>query len=28
MEKHGIKSESQIHTWMRWYRASVRYVST
>jgi len=25
MEKHGIKSESQIHTWMRWYRSNEIY---
>ncbi|AQQ55478.1 transposase (plasmid) [Planococcus lenghuensis] len=25
MEKHGIKNESQIKTWMRWYRANELY---
>jgi hypothetical protein len=25
MEKHGIKNESQIHTWMRWYRSNEIY---
>ena len=25
MEKHGIKSESQIHTWMRWYWSNEIY---
>ncbi len=25
MEKHEIKSETQIHTWMRWYRSNGVY---
>jgi len=25
MEKHGIKNESQIKTWMKWYRANEIY---
>jgi len=25
MEKHGIKNESQVNTWMRWYRSNEIY---
>lgn len=25
MEKYGIKNESQIKTWMRWYRSNEHY---